>query len=43
MSAMKNDAYKTMLCIETANAMEDGQTLQPGESHTLTAAIYGSL
>ena len=43
MSAMKNDAYKTMLCIETANAMEDGQTLQPGESHTLTATIYGSL
>jgi glucose-6-phosphate 1-epimerase len=39
MSAMKNDAYKTMLCIETANAMEDGQTLQPEQEHTLAAII----
>ncbi len=39
MSAMKDDAYKTMLCIETANAMEDARTIQPGEEHTLTAVI----
>ncbi len=36
MSAMKDDAYKSMLCIETANAFEDTRTIQPNQSHTLT-------
>jgi len=39
MSAMKDDVYKTMLCIETANALEDARTLVPGEEHTLKAII----
>jgi len=36
MSAMKDDAYKNMLCIETANAFEDARTIQPNQIHTLT-------
>jgi glucose-6-phosphate 1-epimerase len=39
MSGMNPDSYQTMLCIESANAMEDGRTLQPGASHTLKAVI----
>ncbi|MEA3548713.1 MAG: D-hexose-6-phosphate mutarotase [Thermodesulfobacteriota bacterium] len=39
MSDMKDDAYKTMLCIETTNALEDVRILQPDEGHTLTAII----
>ena len=39
MSGMNPDSYETMLCIESANAMEDERTLQPGESHTLKAVI----
>jgi len=35
MSDMENDGYKTMLCIETANAREDTRTLAPGSAHTL--------
>lgn len=33
------DAYKTMICVETCNALEDARTIQPGESHAMTA-IY---
>ncbi len=36
MSAMKDNAYKSMLCIETANAFEDARTIQPNQTHTLT-------
>lgn len=32
---MQNDAYKKMVCIETANALEDIRILASGESHTL--------
>ncbi len=39
MSGMAPDSYLTMLCIESANAMEDVRTLQPGASHTLKAVI----
>ena len=31
------DAYKTMVCVETCNALEDARTIQPGESHAMTA------
>ena len=39
MNDMADDAYKTMLCIETANALEDARLLAPDEEHTLTAII----
>ncbi len=42
MTDMQNDAYKTMLCIETANALEDAQKIAPGEEHTLTATLAES-
>ena len=39
MTDMEDDAYKTMLCIETANALGDARMLAPGEEHTLTSVI----
>ncbi len=33
------DAYRQMLCVETANAGEDIVRLEPGAQHTLTAEI----
>jgi len=39
MADMKDDAYKTMLCIEAANAPGDACMLTPGEEHTLTSVI----
>ncbi len=39
MTDMKDDAYKTMLCIEAANAPGDARMLAPGEEHTLTSVI----
>jgi glucose-6-phosphate 1-epimerase len=35
MADMQNDAYKTMICIETANALNDARDLAPQEDHTL--------
>ena len=40
MSAMKDDAYKEFVCIESANAFEDFIILKPNEEHTLKATIY---
>jgi glucose-6-phosphate 1-epimerase len=34
-----DDEWPQMLCIETANALSNAVTLQPGESHTMTARI----
>jgi len=39
MADMKDDAYKTMLCIEAANAPGDACMLTPGAEHTLTSVI----
>ena len=39
MSAMKDEAYKEFVCIETANAFDDYRTLKSGESHTLKVVI----
>lgn len=39
MADMQDDAYKTMLCIEAANAPGDARKLAPGEEHTLTSII----
>ncbi len=35
MDDVQDDAYKTMLCIETANALADAKYLASGEEHTL--------
>lgn len=40
MSAMNDDAYKGMVCIESANAFDDAKVIKPKESHTLKATIF---
>jgi len=40
MSAMKDDAYRKFVCIESANAFEDFIVLKPKELDTLKATIY---
>ena len=40
MSAMKDDAYKEFVCIESANAFEDFIVLKSCETHTLKATIH---
>jgi len=39
MSAMKADAYKEFVCIETSNAFDDFVVLKPQKSHTLKATF----
>lgn len=39
MSDMAADGYRTMVCVEAANASENVIRLQPGESHTLATTI----
>jgi glucose-6-phosphate 1-epimerase len=39
MADMAPDEWKTMVCVETANAAENAVILGPGESHTLTTTI----
>ena len=39
MSAMKDDAYKEFVCIESANAFENFVIIKPNQSHTLKAYI----
>ncbi|RUM65847.1 MAG: D-hexose-6-phosphate mutarotase [Sulfurimonas sp.] len=43
MRAMEPTSYRTMLCIESANAGNDVRHIDPGESHTLTAVIRSTL
>ncbi|WP_053270204.1 D-hexose-6-phosphate mutarotase [Pseudomonas chlororaphis] len=38
-SDMANDGWQRMLCIETANVMDDVVTLAPGASHTLGVSV----
>ncbi|MBU1658437.1 D-hexose-6-phosphate mutarotase [bacterium] len=40
MQDFDNEGYKTMLCIETANALKNSIIIEPGESHTITQTIY---
>lgn len=40
-SDMADDGWQGMLCIETANVLDDVVTLAPGESHTLGVSIAG--
>lgn len=37
---MGNDGYRTMVCVETANADQDARTLKPGARHDLHARIH---
>lgn len=39
MADMSEGAWKQMVCIETANALENAITLSPGAVHTMTAKI----
>ncbi|MEM7126118.1 MAG: D-hexose-6-phosphate mutarotase [Chloroflexota bacterium] len=39
MSDFPDDGYKTMVCVETANAAEDVRQIEPGEGHTLMQKI----
>jgi len=39
---MADDGWQGMLCIETANVLDDVVTLAPGESHTLGVSITSS-
>ena len=39
MSAMKDEAYREFVCIESANAFEDFVILKPNQEHTLKATI----
>lgn len=39
MADMDNDGYQTMLCIETANALQDARTIEPGEEHRLQMMV----
>jgi glucose-6-phosphate 1-epimerase len=38
---MGNDGYRHMLCVETANALDDSVTIAAGASHTLVAEYWG--
>ncbi len=39
MHAMEATSYQTMLCIESANALDDERTIEPHQRHTLRARI----
>lgn len=39
MSGMCQESYKTMLCVETANAREDARVIAPGALHVLSTTI----
>ena len=39
LSQFPPDGYRTMVCVEAANAGPDGRVLAPGESHTLATRI----
>ncbi len=39
MRAMEPTGYKTMVCIESANARDDARTIKPAQTHTLTTRI----
>jgi glucose-6-phosphate 1-epimerase len=42
MTDMQDDAYRQMVCVETANAATDTITILPGKSHILQAEIIAS-
>ncbi len=40
MADFPDDGYRQMVCIETANAVDDVRHLAPGETHTLSQTIF---
>ncbi len=40
MDDMPDDGWKTMVCVEVANVLQDAREIRPGESHELAATIY---
>lgn len=40
LSNFADDEYKTMLCLEAGNVMDDKVVLAPGESHSLSTIVY---
>jgi D-hexose-6-phosphate mutarotase len=39
LSGYTPEAYQTMVCVETCNALDDARTIQPGREHCLKAII----
>ena len=39
LTSFADDAWQRMLCIETANVLDDAVVLQPGQHHTLAVSI----
>jgi glucose-6-phosphate 1-epimerase len=39
LSQFANDEYQSMVCVETANALDDIVSLKPGEAHSMTLTI----
>lgn len=39
LSDVEDDAWQFMVCVETANALENAIRLEPGESHTMTQRL----
>jgi D-hexose-6-phosphate mutarotase len=39
LSDMSPDSWRQMLCVETANAMENAVTIEPGSQHKMQARI----
>ncbi len=39
MADFPDDGYKTMVCVESGNVIDDARDIQPGESHELLAVI----
>ncbi len=39
MADFEDEGYASMVCIETANALENSITIEPGQSHTITQTI----
>ncbi|MFT7111339.1 MAG: glucose-6-phosphate 1-epimerase, partial [Psychrobacter glaciei] len=42
-SQFSHDDYKTMLCIESANVLEDSVSLATKGTHTLTLKVNGKV
>jgi len=40
LSQFAADAWKRMLCIETANVLDDALQLAPGETRSLTLSLW---
>jgi D-hexose-6-phosphate mutarotase len=39
MTDMISNSYETMVCLETANALEDSRVIQPNETHLLKVIV----